>query len=169
MLRRTVALSAVVLAVALFSVGCGGGGSTTSNPTTTTTVANKGPLTKAEFIKQADEICRKKDLEQDQDARIYRNQHSKQLAQLKPIPREEKVIRVVEFPSIAKQTEEIKGLEVPPGDEKQINALIVSMEVGLTKAKKNPYSIELEVGKNPFEKADRLLRAYGFVDCRNVI
>ncbi len=67
-----------------------------------------------------------------------------------------------------KIAKELKELEPPKGEEKKVGALIVELESGVKKARKNPYGIELEVGyENPLDEYIEVARDYGFNDCRN--
>lgn len=161
------ALLILALVCALLVAGCGGSDSDTSSGTGSTTVAAvTGPLTKAEFIKRADEICKKADKSVDFRAPMYREIHEKELSKLGPIPAEEKMIRVFIFPSIRKQVREIEALEPPVEDEKKIQRILTAIEVGMKKAEKEPYIVSQEVrGKYPFVEVEGLARAYGFEEC----
>jgi hypothetical protein len=173
MTKSTYILLALAMAIGALLVGCGGSSdsdSTTAAKGDSSTLAKSAaPRTKAEYIKQADLVCAKSKTTRFNEAAAYRNDHAKELAAMKPIPREEKIILAVVLPSIEEEIEALKAIEAPKKEQKNIAALIALMETGVKGAKTHPYDIELEVPlKNPFRKADIELREYGFKECRNI-
>lgn len=160
-------LSALVtLSVALFALGCGGGGESSG---TTASAAPDRPLSKREFIKRAEQICRAADERQYKEAVAYRERHEEELSKLEPIPAEERLIRLIVFPSIGRQVREIEALEVPAGEEKRVKALFTAMAAGMKKAENDPYAIEGEVlSEYPFDRYTELATKYGFNECRNL-
>jgi hypothetical protein len=178
MIQRIPISLLAILSMAALAVGCGGSegdsgktAATASNASDTTTeAASSGKsLTKAEFVKAAEEVCRKAGPREYAEANAYANKHQKELNQLAPIPREEKMIRAIVLPSILRQLEELRAIGLPKGDEKQIKAIFSAIETGVEEARKNPYGIELEFRtKNPLAKADDLIHTYGLIECRNI-
>lgn len=164
---------ALAIVASAILIGCGGsddgGDATASKGDSSTLAKSAAPQTKAEYIKQADLVCAKSKKSRYYEAVAYRRDHQKELAALEPIPAEENVILAVALPSIEEEIVALKAIAVPKKEQKSINAIIAAMESGVKGAKKNPYATELEVpSENPFKKADRLIRDYGFKDCRNV-
>lgn len=156
-------LFVVTLAGVVAIAGCGSEGESSSQAT-----ASSGPLTKAEFIKRADEICREADKGVYFRAAGYRESHEKELNKLPPIPREERMIRIFVLPSIKNQIEGIEALEAPKGDEKEIEQIINEMKAGLKAGEKEPYSVSYEVpGEYPFNELAELGDEYGFQECTN--
>jgi hypothetical protein len=163
------ALAFIVLA--LFIAGCGGGDdeATGSASDGTTSAESSGPPSKAEFTKQAEDLCYQAKRDRYFEARKYRRVHKEELEELSPIPSEEKIILAVELPSILKEAKELEALGAPKGDERKIEAIVTEIETGVEKAKKNPYSISLEVpSEYPFRKLNGLIRAYPLAACRNI-
>jgi hypothetical protein len=143
--------------------GCGGGQDASISKATET-----GPLTKAEFIKRGDEICRKADTTQFNEASRYREKHGKELGKLPPIPAEEKVIVAIILPSIRRQMKELEALGTPKGEEKMVKSFFAGIEAGLKRAAKHPYHVEWEYpSQNPFLAVDEALANYGFAYCSN--
>lgn len=170
MSRPILTSTALVLVVGVVVGGCGGSDERTSATagSDSSLAENRGPLTKEEFILAGDAICRRADRVQYREAQKYRIDHAKELDKLEPIPAEEKLIRVIVLPGLLKIAKELRALEAPKGEEEKVNAVITELEAGVTKARKNPYGIELEVGyENPLDKYIEVARDYGFNDCRN--
>jgi hypothetical protein len=164
MTGRALLLLAFGLAFASLLTGCGGGqGASASNAAETTT------LTKAEFIKKADEICRKADISQDDKGLVYRNKHARELEKLPPIAAEEKLIVAIIIPSIRQQAKEMEALGAPKGEGKKLESFVAGIEAGLKRAEKHPYHIEWEYPtQNPFFAVDEALGKYGFAYCSNM-
>jgi hypothetical protein len=173
MTRRISILLIGLLGAAALVAGCGGGGTTagtTSNAGDTTPAkANEGPPSRAEFVKQAEAICQKTDVDQDREGLRYRHNHHNDLRQLSPHEAEVYVLRSAELPLIEEELAHLRELTPPPAEAKEIKAYLAAIEAGLNKANKHPYSVEASVsGTSPFSRADELGKAYGFVNCENV-
>jgi hypothetical protein len=163
MVKRTFFSLSLALTVVSLLPGCGGG-----KDASVSKAAETGPLTKAEFIKEGDEICRKADVTQTREARAYRKEHEKELAKLAPIPAEEKLIVAITLPSIRQQMKELEALGAPKGEEKKLESFVAGIEAGLRRAAKNPYHVEWEYpSQNPFLAVDEALTSYGFAYCSN--
>jgi hypothetical protein len=153
MIKLLPALPALAL-IAVLGVGCGGGGDAT--------------ITKAELIKKGDAICEKTDTTQVEEFQSYGKKHEKEFKRL-PGDRVERLLIVrIGLPSIRREGEEIEALGAPSGDEKEVEALTAAIENGLKAAEKNPPSVEVPA-ENPFRKADKLAREYGFTACAEII
>jgi hypothetical protein len=167
--KRNLTLLVVALAGVSLIIGCGGGDESTPSSEPASSNSGGGTLSKAEFIKRGDAICKKGDAAQYDEARKYRAEHAKELASLSPTRAEEKLLRVVVLPLITRQAKELEALGVPKGDGKEVRALIAAIEAGVRKARKNPYGIELEFGyENPLREVAELAGDYGFGECRNL-
>lgn len=173
MLKPTSIFPALLLAAfALFVAGCGGGDEGTTGSVgndTSLAKSQEGAPSKAEFIKQAEAVCDKSNATRFNEAAKYRNRHKKELDALSPIASEEKIIRAIVLPSVQKEAEDLGALVPPKGDEKTIETIVAEVEKGVKKAKKNPYSISLEVpSEYPFRKVGIRIRSYGINACRNI-
>lgn len=172
MTKRIPSVLIAALAASVLIAGCGGGGNSSASSsganTSASSTATEGSLTRSEFIKRGDAICEKAHKRIFNRARAYRVAHANELNRLKPIPREERVIRVLVLPTVIKEAEGLESLGAPKGDEEQIKSLVAGIEAAVGKAKTNPYSISGEAGygKNPFHDIDNRLREYGFEVCR---
>lgn len=120
--------------------GCGSGGDSTSS------------LTKKQFLAKADKFCEEGEKEQLELASKYLQQH--------PGAEEEEMILPAGLPPLQKQTEKIKALPAPEGDEAEVETMIEAFEKGLKETKANPQDL-MTSGSNPFTEADKLAEKYG--------
>ncbi len=128
--------------------GCGSGGDK--------------PLSKTEYIKQGDAICKKFGDKLDKAAQ-------KQFADLGPneAPSEKQLTPFVEDavkPNIESQISGLRDLEPPKADKDKLNAIYDQVETALAKVEDDPESL-LEQGADPFEKANAAAQKYGFKEC----
>lgn len=133
-----VAASAAALIWA--TAGCGGGSAS---------------LTKAEFIKQADAICRQTDKEI--HTAVGRVQKEQEAAGGSSAQVQKELVRVG-LQLIQEEAEHIQALGSPKGDESTIAAIIREIEEGVIATEKDPIH-------NHFTKVEAAAAKYGFKDC----
>jgi len=156
---RLIVLGAL-LCLAVFVSGCGGsGGSDTS--TDTSSKASAKVLTKAAFIKRADQICERTDKVQKAALQGY---FAKQPGAASQAVSEEAVV-AVGLPPIRTEVEEIDALPVPAGDEGRIQAIVDGIEAAIGRGEKDPGSLVNSQSAGPFDAVGKLARAYGFQAC----
>jgi len=151
-------MSASVLLLATLALlvgGCGGGSSDSADK----------PLTKAQFIKQADRICKRTDETVLGSLGQYEAAHSKSLAKASEREAAEAAILAVAIPLIVEEAEKIEGLSAPKGDERKIRAFAAGVAAAAKKAKANPYSLTGPQGGPLFAKVNKFATAYGFKQC----
>jgi hypothetical protein len=154
MLRPIMKLAVIALSVlALFVAGCGGSGS------------DEETLTKAEFIKQADALCKKVDEREFGEYGAWSKANEKQLNGLSPNEVGAKAIAAIVVPSVRKEMEEIKALGIPEGDEETLEKYFEAGEKGVKGTEKNPISANAARPENPFWESFKLGSAYGFKEC----
>jgi hypothetical protein len=147
-----VAIAAFVALAALVA-GCGGGGDTTPDETVT--------LTKTEFIKQGDAICKKGNDESEKEAEEFAEDNDFELEKASKEQLEEAVGEVL-VPNLERQIEELDALGAPKGDEDQVEAIITSLEDATGEIEDDPGIVfKGDVLKKPSELADD----YGFKVC----
>lgn len=140
-------------ALALLLAGCGGGDDTTS-------------LTKSQFIKQADAICKKADEEQVADlARVEKELTGQTKGPNATDENQEKLIVDGGMPAVQKQAEEIAALGAPEGSEDEVDAIVTATEEGVVKAEEDP----LGPLENFFAEADKLSKAFGLEECAETL
>ncbi len=135
----------LILSVAL-AAGCGGGGS---------------ELSKAEYIKQADAICKKSNSTLSGEAFGYLKAHSKELAGLSNVSVRKRVNAAVIVPRVETTLKQLRALETPDGDTNELEAFYAAISKAAEKTEENPRDIEA----NAFNETHKLGRAYGFNNC----
>ena len=146
-LTRGMTLAAPLILVVV-AAGCGS--SSKSTPA----------LTKAEFLKKGNAICKKGN---DQISQVA----NKAFPKSKGRPSRAQMIKFVTdtvIPSVQGQISGVKALGAPQGDEAKVNAIVTTAQAALDRAKKDP--VLLTSNKNdPFAKSNKLAKAYGLTVC----
>jgi hypothetical protein len=146
---------AAVFALAALVAGCGGGDDTTDETVT---------LTKTEFIKQGDAICKEGNEEISEGFEEYAEEND--LPQNKE-PSTEQGIEITEtviLPNVQQQAEEIRELGAPEGDEDQVDELLTSLEDAVAEGEDDP-ELLFKGDTDPFAKVNELATDYGFKVC----
>lgn len=123
-------------------------------------------LTKAEFIKKGDAICRKVDEKQEAGLKTYPKSHRS--VDLNTKEGEEKVVLAVGLPPILTAADELEQLGPPAADKEKIEAIVKGLRQGVAMGKKDPLAVA-EGTSNPFSEPDRLAAAYGFKACSQAL
>jgi hypothetical protein len=142
------------MVVALVAAGCG-----SSNNDNSTTTA----LTKAEFLKKGNAICKKGNQQINQ---VANQTFTKKKYPNGPPPKsvQTKFATDTVIPTVQSQIDQIKALGAPKGDEAQVTAIVTSAQGALDQAKKDP-SVLLSNGPGPFEQTNKLSKSYGLTVC----
>jgi hypothetical protein len=154
MSKRLILLLAAVMALAVVAAGCG---SSSDDDSTEGAVA----LTKAEFIKQGDQICKQAGEDSQAEAEEFADENDFELEKASKEQLEEAIDQVL-VPVLNNQVEEIKALGAPEGDEDQVEAILVALEDGSDEVAADP-SRAFEA--DPLKQAKRLAQGYGFKVC----
>jgi hypothetical protein len=143
----------MVLAV-LMLAGCGGSGGDST----------ERPLTKAQYIKQADAICKKVDEKQQSALAVYVKKHPNsrptQSAQAAAIV-------AVGLPPDKVGIDEIKSLNPPAADKHAIESMLDEIDAAMKESEEHPTRVVTGV-KNPFEKVNQRAAKYGFEACNQL-
>lgn len=155
MSKRFFALLAALTAIAAIVGGCGSsGGSSTESSS----------LTKAELIKQGDEICKKGEETLEEEANEFAKENG--INPNKPTKaQQEEVIEQVVAPALHKQAEELRNLGAPSGEAEAVEEIFDSLEKGTEELEEEPG--QLLKGANPVGEASKLAKEYGFKECGN--
>lgn len=125
-------------------------------------------LSKEEFIKEADAICKKTDKVEAGEAVAYLKAHSKTFQGLSREAANEKLIVAIGIPSLTRETEELEALGAPSGEEKKVATILSAIRTAIKASEQNPASAETRPG-GPFARPTKLASEYGFNQCREVI
>jgi hypothetical protein len=143
-LNATLAV-AVALALGGIAAGCG-----SSNDDSTTSTA---AISKADFVAQANQICKQGNAEVEQAGKQLGNVNEAQL--------EDFVANTV-VPNIQKQVDGVKALGAPPGEEAQLNELISVTQADLDQLKAGPSKIQDD---HLFDDSNQKATALGLTEC----
>lgn len=141
-------LWAGALVLAMIAGGCGGGGDDT-------------PLTKAQFVKQADSICAQAQKEKEDILAKSAKDAAAASKDVSPAKRQEELILSLLDP-FEVMTDDLSELVPPAGDEAQVEKMIASFDSAVTELKEDPRKA---VGSSPFAKPDQMAQAYGLSSC----
>jgi ABC-type glycerol-3-phosphate transport system substrate-binding protein len=146
----TAAAAAFVLAALV--AGCGGGDETTDETVT---------LTKTEFIKQGDAICKKGNDESEKEAKEFAEENGFDLEKASNEQLEEAVSEVL-VSNLNGQVEELDALGAPEGDEDQVEEIVVSLEGAVEEIEDDPGVV---FDGKVLEEPGELAQDYGFKVC----
>jgi hypothetical protein len=150
--KALLAALAALVALAALIAGCGGGDDTTDETVT---------LTKTEFIKQGDAICKKGNDQSEKEAEEFAEENDFTLEKASKDQIEEAVVEVL-VPNLNQQAEELDELGAPEGDEEQVEEIVVSLEKAAGEIEDEPSAVfEGKALKEPSKLADD----YGFKVC----
>jgi hypothetical protein len=155
-----------VFAVAAILAGCGGDSSTNASATDTSSESTaseqpSGPLTKAEFLKQANLVCRKGVVKKDEAIQSL----AKLAAEAGETPSaaaEEKLVKVVVFPTYSEIIDQLAQLEAPQADQPKVEKMIQDYESDLEVAEAEPTKA---IQQNLFKDGNDAGEAYGLESC----
>jgi hypothetical protein len=158
--KRTFCLALVAIAAVLVIGGCG-------NDDRADVTVETGSLSKAQFIKRADKICRESIYKmQLAGGAFLRTVEGSKTPFEKEQEEAPKLIDKVVVPQFEKQIKEISSLGAPDGDEEKVVAILNAIGEGLDDAEAEP--IEFVNDSNAMGKSKRLGEAYGFSECGGI-
>jgi hypothetical protein len=143
-----VAGAAVLIAIALVVAGCGGGGSSSTTA-----------LTKAQYLKQANAICKKG--QQEREAAV--NELAEEIkpgAEVGELPKAGLVKAII--PPLGNMVDELAALPAPEGDEEQVEEIVEAYEKPVEEIEEDE-SVAFKGGV--FQEADKKALKYGIEDC----
>jgi hypothetical protein len=152
--KRLFALFAGVLAIAAVAAGCGSSddsGSTAS-------------LSKAQFVKQGNAICRKGNAKIEAEFEEFADDHHLQENKKPSKPVLEEATEEILVPWISNQVEEIRALGTPEGDEGEVDEILSGAEEAVEEARAEPATFaEGESAK--LKEVNKEAREYGLTVC----
>ncbi len=137
-----------VLFIALVAAGCG---------------SSDSSLTKAEFIKQADTICRR--AEKKKGNAFGEFVLKKHLGPGHPMTLKDKeeLASDILLPPIKVEVEEVADLSAPKGEEAKVSAIVGGAEDVVAELEKNPFLFASK--DDPWTEVAKLAREYNFQQC----
>jgi hypothetical protein len=140
----------LVACLALVAVGCGESDDGDASGAT---------ITKAQFIKKADETCAKAEARQLALVGKFSEQ-----GRPPSKANEEALIRFAAVPPLNAEAEELSALPLPSEGSAQAEAFLRAFEAGIEGAEAAPGRL-LERARNPFAKAEALAAQFGLKVC----
>lgn len=145
---------AFIVFLLLVPAGCGGNEETSS-------------LTKAQFIKRADAICKKTDEDQ---LESYAQLNKKATAENLDTAEQEALFLKSALDSVEAEASQIEALGAPSGDEDQVAAIVEGMETATQQARQIPQSSEVLLKiEQRFASVDKLAAEYGLKECSEAL
>jgi hypothetical protein len=158
--KRLIVLLAGVLALAIAAAGCGSSDDSTDTDTASVDVT----ITKEQLIAQGDAICKQGNEEIEDGFESYAEENDIPKNQE---PSDEQGVEIVEtilVPNLTTQSELIRGLGAPEGDEEQVEELLDSLDEAIETAEDDPEALFNE-DTDPFADVNQQAQDYGFSEC----
>ncbi|MDQ3729947.1 MAG: hypothetical protein M3355_10205 [Actinomycetota bacterium] len=150
-MKRT---TATVLAVAALAAGCGGD----DDEGGFSPVVSE-PVSKLEFLRQADEIC------VSTESQIEAAADDLVTAKKDPKPAEvERVALEIVVPALESEIAAIGALGAPEGDEEEVKAILDATEQGIAEIEADPQAL-LDGVPESLSRAEKLSSQYGSRQC----
>jgi hypothetical protein len=159
--RGPIALLAIVLAAALIVAGCGGGGS--DSTATGSDGDSSASLSKAEFIKEADAICKEGGKQAQSEFAAFLKESKIPEGKEPTDAQWEEIGTQILAPVLQQQVDEIRQLGTPAADEAQIEIFLEGVDKAVEEVEEKPV-----IAKEPSEllaDAHRTIKGYGFKVC----
>jgi hypothetical protein len=157
--KRLFAVLVGAVAIAAIVAGCGSSDddSTDSGDATVT-------LTKEQLITQGDAICKQGDEEIEEGFEKYAEENGIAKNEEPSDAQGVEIVETVILPNITTQSELIRGLGAPEGDEEEIEAMLDSLDEAIEDGEENPETL-FEDGTDPFGDPNGRAEDYGFKVC----
>jgi hypothetical protein len=152
--KGLIAMFVGAAATAAILAGCG-----SSDDETTSS------LTKAQFIAQADAICKKGNAEIDSEVEAFQEENGLGENDEPSKAQQAEVSETILVPNVENQAEEIRDLAAPSADEDEISTMLDSLEEGVEEVEANPQAPFESKQPNPFGPANRIAKEYGLKVC----
>ncbi len=146
---RFMAIIAGVVVVAAIAAGCGSGDS--------------DPLTKAEFTKQADALCKENSKEVQANFEALMKQFQGNGKDKSDKEKANEIGETVIIPYYQSKLEDLESLEPPSADEEEISTMLETLQEGVEEAEEAPDDT-LE-GFASIIEAGKLAKEYGLKAC----
>ncbi len=122
-------------------------------------------LTKAQFIAQADAICKTGNAEIDSEFEAFAEKNNIDENEEPSKAQQAEISETILVPNVKNQAEEIRDLAAPSGDEDEISAMLDSLDEGVEEVEANPQAPFESKQPNPFGPANKIAEEYGLKVC----
>ena len=147
--KQLTGIGLLLLLAAVVIAGCGGGGS------------SSGPLTKAEYVAQANKICVKENKRVEEEIENYAGEHN--LRYRTPSKKDfEREAEDVFAPSVERKIDQLQELEPPANDEQTVDKMLSAAEKGLQEGKSDFTTL---ISGQALGEARKLATEYGLKEC----
>lgn len=162
--RGAGAVVVAVLAIALGAAGCGS--DSDAGGADEGTAAVNADLTKAEFVKEGDAICKRGGEEIRVEAIVFREEHGlDREAALSQKQKEEFVAEAV-VPAVQEQADGLAELGAPEGDQSKVAAIVEGLEKVAEAGEEDPASIlRVKGSKGPVGEVNLAAEQYDVGEC----
>lgn len=162
--RQGFALVAVAVLAVFVASGCGGGDSSATAVTVKT-----GSLSKAAFIKKANDVCKSTRLRFEEETKAVLEKFSKTPPKPGDTGPELAYVEEVVVPRFSEQVTKLSAIGAPRGDEEEVSKILESLQgvVDLAENDSAGYLEQIETGL-PFKRPSRLATSYGLIGCAEV-
>jgi hypothetical protein len=159
--KRLILFLTGALTIGLIVTGCGDSDSDTNGDTNGGSTAS---LTKAQFIKQADAICKAGSKEIEDETEAYAKENGIDVSKEPTDKQKEELVVEVIVPNIAGQADKIGALGAPSGEEDQVDEILTGIETAAAETSDDP-SIVISGKEGAFADVNKLAQDFGLEVC----
>jgi hypothetical protein len=142
-----------VVAIMVIVAGC-------SSSSDTTTAS----LTKGQFISRGNAICKKGNAKVESEFQAFAKKNGIEGSKEPTKAQEVEVAETILTPNVKSQSEELRALGAPSGDEDEITAMLDSLDNGVEEAEADPEGL-ISGKSDPFKDASQKAQKYGLTAC----
>lgn len=142
----------VSAAIAASLLGCGGGSESGT--------ADTPPLTKTQYVRQANEVCQAGLHKKDQQVKAAAERQGQEV--LADPEAAQSLIEEAVIPTYGETISQLKQLNPPANDKGTVAKMIGDYDAALQETKSDPVAA---FQKNPFAKANEVAADYGLTSC----
>lgn len=166
MSKRFIAMLVGALAIVVLIAGCGGSDSGDSDSTAADAGGNAGndapALSKAEFIKQGDEICTETVTTFSQGIKDFMSENGLDESEEPSQEAQEELAAEVLLPAYQTQAEELAALGAPEGEEEAVEGIVTGFEEAIADAEGD---LGGAIEEDPFADVKAEAADFGFKVC----
>lgn len=172
--RGAIGAVLVAMAIALGCAGCGSddgassSASTETGATGTSTTSSTGDAapTKAEFVREANAICKAGGDGIKAAGRVYGRQHGIAPGGAFSQAQQEDFVATIVIPALRAQAQGLAKLEAPEGDVNEVKVIVIDLENVIKTGEADPVNLlRVPKGEGPLAEVNRLAERYGIKEC----